>query len=181
MILTSRPAVFMFIGCTPPIRVWTGSHPRRLPADDVDTEGGIYLGLALDRIPAMDRLLMGDAAQYTFTLDGLSDDLKSLVDTPADFDGARVSIGEYQFDSDWQPTGDVQWQATYDAEQVGFSSTQGEEDGRSLSVTLTVATSTTDRRRSLLIHWSAKNANPTDRAFDYVNNYSLGTRRQYPA
>lgn len=181
MIVTSRPAVFLFIDCDPPVRIWTGSHPRRLPPDAVDTDGGVYIGLGLDKIPPLDRMLNGDAGQYTFTLDGLSPDLQALVDTPAGFDNARVSLGEYQFDADWQPTGAVSWAATFDAEQFGFTSSQGEDDGRSLSVVLTVSTATTDRRRAKLIHWSAQNAGATDRAFDYVTGLSFGTRRQYPA
>lgn len=181
---TVRPAIVMRIDTPVPTRIWSGSFPRDIPADDVETEGGVYLGLGLTDLPVFDRLLDGDAGEYTFSVSGVGSDALALIGEPETFSGALVHIGQFAFDSAWQPIGAVEWISTYEAETIGFATETDADGERSAVVQMTVATAFTDRRRPRLVHWSAiENAavNPADRAYEHVNRYSLGTRRQYPA
>lgn len=179
-----RPAVFVFIDKADPLRLWTGSHPRDLPADEVDLTGGEYLGLGLTDIPVIDRLLNGDAGEYTFMIPGVTPEALALLGDPEETTGSLVYIGQVRFDAAWQSTGEVEWLTTYRAETLGFASTTDAEGQREATVQMTVSSAMTDRRRPRMRHWSAlerARVDPLDKAFEHVNRYSLGARRQYPA
>lgn len=184
-ILTVRPAIVMRINTDPVIRVWTGSHDRILPPDIVDPEGGTYIGLGISEIPSIDRLLNGDAGEYTFTMSGLGEEFLQYVDEPAGFSGARLDLGEFKFDEHWQPVLPVEWMASYEAESMGVSLEQLDEtDSVSVTVEMTVSSAMTDRRRAKFLHWSnveQQAIDPTDLAYVHVSRYSSGSRRQYPA
>lgn len=184
MILTSRPAVLLHIRTAEPIRVWTGSHPLRIPPDDFDLEGGIYEGLGLSEIPPIDVLLNGDASESTLTLPGIEEAVLDYVDFPEDLSGSLMRFGEIKFDTRWQVAGGVRWRSTYEAETAGFR-TETDPDGvRTVSVDLSFSSANTDRRRPQMVHWSpveARAVPTTDTAFRHVNRYSTGSRRKYPA
>lgn len=183
-VVTTRPGVFMRIETDPVIRIWTGSHPYRLPADDVvEIEGGEYLGLALNDFPVLDRMINDQAGEYTFTLSGIEQNLIDLLDVPLDFSGSRVSLGQLRFDKAWRPLSDVDWIGDFDAEHIGLSIVQ-DGDGHSASIAMTVGSASTDRRLAIQLHWSSieqRDLSSTDAFFDFVANYPTGARRQYPA
>lgn len=183
-VVTTRPGVFMRIETDPVIRVWTGSHSYRLPADDVvEIEGGEYLGLALNDFPVLDRMLNDQAGEYTFTLSGIEQSLIDLLDVPTDFSGSRVTIGQLRFDKAWRPLSEVEWIGDFDAEHIGLSITQN-GDGHDAAIAMTVGSASTDRRLAIQLHWSSteqRDLSATDAFFDFVLNYPSGARRQYPA
>lgn len=184
MILTSRPAVLFHIRTAEPVRVWTGSHKLRVPADAFDLEGGDYEGLGLTEIPPIDVLLNGDASETTLTLPGIHESVLDYVDFPDDLSGALVHFGEIMFDTRWQPTGAVRWRSTYEAETAGFRTETDPDGTRTVSVDLSIASANTDRRRPGMLHWSAvetRATGSTDTAFRHVNRYSTGSRRKFPA
>lgn len=178
-----RPAIFFRVATEEPIRVWSGSHPRRLPADLVeDDPEAEYVGLGLSEIPALDVLLNGDAGEYEFVISGLEPEVLQYVDEPADISGALVSVGELLFDEAWQPTDEVDWFASFEADTITFRTTSDEEGNRLVTLGLQVGSATTDRRLPNNRHWTAvENPDPTDKAYEHVNRYSIGSRRQYPA
>lgn len=183
-VVTSRPGVFMRIETDPVIRIWTGSHAYRLPADGVvEIEGGEYLGLALTDFPVLDRMLNDQAGEYAFTLSGITPELIALLDVPADFSGSRVTLGQLKFDKAWRPISSVDWIGDFDAEHVALSIVR-DGDGHAASLTMTVGSASTDRRLAIQLHWSAieqRDLSETDAFFDFVINYPTGARRQYPA
>lgn len=184
---TARPAVFVRIDTAEPIRIWTGSYFYDLPADAVETTGGLYAPLGLEELPVIDMLVQGQAGEYTFTVSGLPEATMEGVQIPPDLAGAKVSLGELKFDDAWQPTGAVDWFKTLEAETVGYSDRNDGDDvdsPRMVQLGFTVSSSETDRRGAPNLHWSEieqREIAPTDRAFDYVNRYSSGSRRQFPA
>lgn len=180
--MTTRPAIFMRIETDPVIRVWSGSHPYPLPADEIDIEGGDYLPLGLSSFPILDRMLDDNAGEYDFTL-SVEPETLAILNIPTDIEGARVNMGQMKFDARWQPVAAVDWLADFDAESVSWSNVQ-DGDGRAASVSLKVGTASTDRRLSPQLHWSPVEQgvlSPTDLFFEFVPGYAMGTERLYPA
>ena len=178
-----RPALFLYVETETPIRVWTGPKPYSLTSDPVDIVGGPYLNLALSSFPVLDRLVDDQAGEYDLTLSGIDPETIGLLDVPADISGARAHLGQLKFDTNWQPTGAVDWLTDLDAESVTWSLVQ-EEDGHSASVTLKLGSASTDRQSARLTNWSPIEQailSPGDLAFEYVPSISIGTTRQYPA
>lgn len=180
-----RPAVVMRIDLAEPVRIWTGKRNIRLPADAVEDDAtAVYLGQGFSDIPALQRLLNGDAAEYTLTVSGVPEEAVAFADAPDDFSGAMVHLGQFKFDQSWQPVGGVDWVTTLEAETVGVSTETDQEGNRTNRVFMTVSTALTDQGAAANIFWSEieqREVAPTDRAFDYVNQYSIGSRRQFPA
>lgn len=180
-----RPAVVMRIDTPVPMRVWTGSHPMRLAVDAVEPiTDNIYIGAGFSDIPVLTRMLNGDAGEYTLSISGLTDEAVALADAPEGFSGSLVHIGEFKFDAAWQPLDAVDWVTTLEAETVGVSTDTDADGNRTNIVFMTVSSALTDQSSAPNIFWSEieqRETSPTDRAFDYVNRYSLGSRRQFPA
>lgn len=179
--MSVRPAIFVYIDCIPPKRVWTGPRVYTLPADDTDTSGGDYLPLGLATLPTFDIMLGGDASEYSFLLRGDDEALIASVDEPANFSGATMYFGELRFDNRWQPLDEVDWFTTLEAETIGVNIGQSEGGNRTAVVEVVASTAQTDRRMADHIYWSSNEQaiiSPTDKAFEYVNLLSAGTRRR---
>lgn len=182
---TVRPALFLYVETEPAIRIWTGSKPYPLAADEVDLDGGDYLALALSSVPAIDRLIDDQAGEYELSISGIDAAALALLDVPDDLPGARAHLGQMKFDAQWQPLGGVDWLADFDAEAVSWSLTRNDDgDGQIAGVSLRLGTASTDRRLASLLHWSPVEqaiVSPTDLFFEFVPTISIGTTRQYPA
>lgn len=183
MTTTVRPAIFFRVATEEPVRIWSGSHPRRLPADDVeDDPTAEYIGLGLSALPSLDVLMNGDAGEYEFVISGLEPEILQYIDEPGDISGALVHLGELKFDDAWQPTGEIEWFGSFEADTINYRTSTDEDGQRLATVGLQVGSATTDRRLPRNRHWSAvENPDPTDKAYEHVNRYSVGSRRQYPA
>ena len=182
---TVRPALFLYVETTVPIRIWTGPKAFTLAGDAVDVDGGLYLPLALNSFPILDRLMDDQAGEYDLTLSGIDRETIGLLDVPADISGARAHLGQIKFDAQWQPTGGVDWLSDLDAESVSWSLVQAEGgDGFSASVTLKLGSASTDRMAASLTTWSPIQQailSPGDLAFEFTPSLAKGTTRQYPA
>jgi len=180
-----RPALFLYIETTPPVRIWTGPQVYPLAGDDVDLTGGDYLPLGLASFPAIDRLIDDQAGEYDLAVSGIDAETLGLLEVPSDISGARAHLGQIKFDAHWQPTAGVDWLADYDAESVSWSLVQAEDgDGHEAAVSLRLGSASTDRRMSALTNWSAVEQaviSATDDFFEFMNSLSLGTTRRYPA
>ncbi len=180
-----RPALFLYVETTPPVRVWTGPKNRPMPADDVDLEGGEYLALALSAFPVIDRLLDDQAGEYDLTLSGIDPEALALLDVPSDISGARAHLGQLLADANWRPVAGIDWLADYDAEAVSWSLVQAEDgNGHTASVSLRLGSASTDRRLASLVNWSPVEQailSSTDLAFEFTPSLSVGTTRRFPA
>ncbi len=143
------------------VRAWTGVGDYDLAADDVDTEGGTYLGIGLlGQIPALRQLVGGTAERVEFTLNGVDAVTFGLADeAAATIRSAPVNVGILFFDADWQAADDIAWMWTGTADTIATDHT-GDTAGRmSRRVTLSVGSAFTDRTRPQLGFYT-----PTDQA-----------------
>lgn len=147
-----RYSMFLLIDTTEgPVRAWTGVGDYEVAPDEVDTEGGTYLGIGLvGEIPALRQLIGGVAERVEFSLSGADETAVSLADDSADqVRGARVNVGIVFFDENWQsPTGPAWlWEGTADVPTVERDGSGGTIIRR---VSLSVASTYTDRTRPRL-------------------------------
>lgn len=167
------------------VRAWLGVGDYDLPADDVDLEGGTYLGIGLvGDIPALSQLIGGLGERVEFTLNGADEITLSLADEDAaEVRAAPVNVGVVFFDEEWQPAGDVAWlwDGVADVPAVDRSAT---EDQITRRVTLSVGSGFTDRTRPQLAFYTdaeQKRRSPTDTFCARVAGYSVDSTITWPA
>lgn len=175
-------AIFLRVASTPVLRLWAGRFSFPLDADDVETDGGTYSGAGeLLDLPTVDQLINGKANRVTFTLSGVDDTILGLADTEADLvRGARVNLGFCRLDSDLQQDGAVRWVWEGEADVVECAQTAGPNAVRTVS--LSVGTPTTDRRRAGLDTFTPADQfrrSPTDRGLEFVPKYTLGSTKKW--
>lgn len=167
------------------VRAWLGVGDYDLPADDVDLEGGTYLGIGLvGDIPALSQLVGGLGERVEFTLNGTDEITLSLADDAADeARSAAVNVGVIFFDEDWQATDEIAWlwDGVADVPAVDRSAT---EDQITRRVTLSVGSGFTDRTRPQLAFYTdaeQKRRSPTDTFCERVAGYSVDSTITWPA
>lgn len=167
------------------VRAWLGVGDYDLPADDVDLEGGTYLGIGLvGDIPALSQLVGGLGERVEFILNGADEITLSLADDAADeARSAPVNVGVIFFDEDWQATDEIAWlwDGVADVPAVDRSAT---EDQITRRVTLSVGSGFTDRTRPQLAFYTdaeQKRRSPTDTFCERVAGYSVDSTITWPA
>lgn len=181
-----RRCVLLYVATDTPIRVWTGVGDFDKAADAVDIEGGIYKGLGeIQEIPALQQLVNGVAQRIDLSLSGVDANIVALADSEAaDVRSKAVSIGLQFFDEDWQPLGDTLWIWDGEADVVKSESLSGADFTRVRTITLSVGTLTTGRRRPKLTFFTRsqqRRRSPTDAFCDRVALYSADTELKWPA
>lgn len=85
-----RWACFFRMSCkSSVVRAWTGVGDFEVPADDVDLEGGIYLGVGLvGDMPGLRQLVGGIAERIEFALNGADERTFRLADDQVDEGGS---------------------------------------------------------------------------------------------
>lgn len=167
-----------------PVRCWTGVGALDVPPDDVDVDGGRYLGIGLlGDLPEFRSLIGGTAERVDFLLSGVDDLTLSLADDSADaVIGAPVTVGVIFFDLDWQATPvSWFWDGTADVPSV-----EQEANGPQVvrQVRLSVASRFTDRTRPQLSYWTdaeQRRRSPTDSFCSRVAGYSIDSTIKWPA
>lgn len=180
-----RWSLFFRAECaTSVVRAWLGVGDYALPADDLETEGGTYLGVGLvGDMPALRQLVGGLAERIDFTLNGADPITFSLADDETDeVRGAPVNVGIVFFDEDWQQADDIAWlwDGTADVIKVDRS---GSGDSISRTVTLSVGSAFTDRTRPQLGFYTDKDQrrrSPTDSFCARVAAYGVDSTIQWP-
>lgn len=167
------------------VRAWLGVGDYDLPADDVDLEGGTYLGIGLvGEIPALSQLIGGLGERVEFTLNGADELTLSLADEEAaEVRSAPVNVGVVFFDEDWQPADSVAWlwDGVADVPAVDRSASENQITRR---VTLSVGSGFTDRTRPQLAFYTdaeQKLRSPTDAFCARVAGYSVDSTITWPA
>lgn len=155
------------------VRAWAGVGDYALPADDIDIDGGVYLGIGLvGQIPALRQLVGGVAERVEFTLNGVDAVTFGLADEhAAEVRNAAVHVGILFFDTDWQPSDDIAWLWTGTADTIAADHMSDSQGRASRRVALSVGTAFTDRTRPRLGFYTPtdqKRLSPTDTACDRV-------------
>lgn len=181
-----RRCVLLYVATDTPIRVWTGVGDFDKAADAVDIEGGIYKGLGeIQEIPALQQLVNGVAQRIDLSLSGVDANIVALADSEAaDVRSKAVSIGLQFFGEDWQTLGDTLWIWDGEADVVKSESLSGADFTRVRTITLSVGTLTTGRRRPKLTFFTRsqqRRRSPTDAFCDRVALYSADTELKWPA
>lgn len=181
-----RYSLFVLMRCaTAPVRAWLGVGDYPLPADDVDTAGGIYLGIGLvGEIPALRQLVGGVAERLEFTLNGADETTFALADDQVEeVRKAAVHVGIVFFDEAWQPAGEIAWlwEGTADVPTVDREG-QGLEAIRRVS--LSVGSAFTDRSRPQLSFYTDRDqrSRSADDSFcSRVSAYGVDSTIHWPA
>ena len=168
-----------------PVRAWLGFGDHALPAGDIDTEGGIYLGIGLvGDIPALRQLIGGLAERVEFALNGADPETFRLADQDAHvIRNAPVHVGIVFFDDHWQPVADVAWPWSGTADVVE-TNRDGQGDTIIRRVSLSVASGFTDRTRPQLGFYTdadQRRRSATDSFCARVSAYSVESTITWPA
>lgn len=180
-----RWSIFFRMECkTSVVRAWLGVGDYEVPADDVETEGGIYLGIGLvGDVPALRQLVGGVAERVEFSLNGADDLTFRLADDQVDeVRGAPVNVGILFFDEDWQAVGPMAWlwDGTADVPAVDRDGSGGQITRR---VSLSVGSAFTDRTRPQLGFYTDKDQrrrSPNDAFCARVASYSVDSTIVWP-
>lgn len=143
-----RYAGLVRIATPTPVRLWTGVGD--LPVNDsvCDPDGTIFQGGGrLVDLPSFQRLINGIAERIVFTLNNVTDDMRTLVyDIAPDVHGAGVRLGLVIFDGDWRQVGPVRWLKRGRIDTIETSNEPGPKGERMKSIELSVGSFFTGRK-----------------------------------
>lgn len=167
------------------VRAWLGPGDYDLPADDVDTEGGTYLGIGLvGSIPVLRQLVGGTAQRVDFALNGVDARTFALADQDAgQARNAPVQVGIIFFDADWQAVDDIAWLWDGTADSATVSSGPAQDGNIVQTVSLSVGTAFTDKTRAPLSFYTdadQQRRSPGDTFCALVSGYTLGSTVRWP-
>lgn len=178
-----REAYIFRIATDPPVLFWTGFGDLAVPADAVVPDDAIALGAGqLISVPDLEQLINGIAQRLDFTFSGVSEQTIAFAhEEAADVAGARVDIGRMDQGPDWQQLAPVEWEWTGEARSLTVGS-QSTDEGRSRSITLTVAAGDTTRSRAPLAFFTdsdQRRRSSDDAIFSHVAGINSGTSRRW--
>lgn len=131
-----------------PVRLWTGVGD--LPVDDstFDVDGMLYQGGGrLIDLPSFQRLINGIAERITFTLNGVTDDMRAMVyEDAAEVRGAAVRLGLAIFDGAWAQVGPVRWLKRGRIDTIETVNDADGKGGRIKSIEFSVGSAFTGRK-----------------------------------
>jgi len=168
-----------------PVRVWFGIGDIEHGIDAVETEGGIYKGIGtLLEMPPLQQLTNGTAERIDLSMSGVSAEIVALADADApEVRSKRVDIGIMFFDEDWQPLSDTMWVWSGEADVIKTSSQSSADFTRTRTVTLSIGSDLTGRRRPKLSYWTRaqqRRRSPDDAFCDRTAIYSQGSSIKWP-
>lgn len=183
---TVRPAFFLLLKSEPTIRVWSGIGDFALEADNIETEGGEYLGFGeLQNLPQLKQLINGQADRVDFTLAGaaVNRDVVRLASEEADsIRNKTLHLGMLVLGADLQPVSPVAW--LWHGEADTLTLTRDDSQGQPVrSMTLSAGSMFARRRRPGISFWTDhdQRQRSSDDAFcDRVAIYSAGTTKTWP-
>jgi hypothetical protein len=175
---------FLMLTASGPVRAWLGVGDYEIAADEVDTEGGTYLGIGLvGDVPALRQLVGGLAERVEFTLNGADETTFVLADDQVgEVRQAPVHVGIIFFNEDWQQADPVAWLWEGRAD-VPAVDRDGSGESITRRVSLSVASAFIDRSRPQLGFYTAadqKRRSPTDTFCDRTAAYGIESTIQFP-
>ncbi len=178
------PGWFLFAETSPALRVWSGFGRFRLPADNVDQAGGLYLGVgAMTAIPAMKLPMNGVFSRLDFSLSGVSKTVRVLANAErATVRNARISLGLLAFGDDRQPLGSIVWLGDAIADTPKFNR-NGTANAPVETIALSAAAGDVARNQRELAYYTGidqRKRSPDDAFCDYVSSYAVDTTEVWP-
>lgn len=191
---TARVCAFLLIKTangSPPtwVRLWSGVGRHDMTANNIDTQGGTYLGVGeLVGMPVLSQLVNGTAERVEFSLSGVDPAILALADAEADtVRAAPVHVALMAFDDEFQASTSPVWvwEGEADVPRVSRQSVAGDDGSFQVvrSMSLSVGSVFTGRRRAKLSFMNGvdQRRRSSDDAFcDRASVYSAGTTRKWP-
>jgi hypothetical protein len=177
-----RESYLLRIASDPPARIWSGVGDLPIPADIVEPEDAVYLGVgSLVNFPDFQALINGVAERLDIIVSGVDVETLALATTEAEsVKHAAVHFGRVDFDEDWQLLG-VEWEGVFRADILATDSNAS--DGKRVrTITLSVGTEDTGRSyspRAFFTDADQRRSRPTDAIFSHVAGISQGTTRRF--
>lgn len=162
-----------------PVRAWTG-------AGTIMIDGEPYLGLGtIPDVPAFQSLVNGVASRLDLSLSGVDAQVLALASgEAAEVRGKEVKVGLIFLDKSLQPIGTPLWVGPdYEADVITTESISTADFGRARTVTLSVGSTTTGRRRPHLNYWTRAQQiirSATDAFCDLVSRYTTESEMKWP-
>lgn len=175
----------MYLQSAPAVRIWAGVGDLRIPADYVDTAGGVYKGIGqIVSISSLKIPVNGHFAQHELTLG--APNATAIVLANAERESLRyatVSIGLLEFDENYQPAGPVTW--LWDAACDGPRTRRtGAQNGAARTISLVCTAGESQRKRAPLNRWTGVDQrlrSADDAGCDRTNLYDAGTTERWPS
>lgn len=179
--------MFLRLATTPVARAWSGVGGFALPPDSRDPTGGRYLGVGwLRNWPELESLINGVSEEVSLILSGVDPRTIDLVDAVEGVEGVRADLGVMFFGPRWK-RGPVRWMRRMRVDMVSYDekATEGFESavGVEASVTLTLGSALTSRRRTRPNYWdhaTRQRLHPGDMGFSRVGGYGPDATRPWP-
>lgn len=174
-----RSCYLLRIDSPTPVCAWTG-------VGDIILGGETYLGLGLlPDVPSFQSLINGVAARLDLTLSGVDADVLALANGEAnDVRGREVKIGLLFLDSAFRPIGTPLWVGPdYRADVISTDSVSTADFGRVRTVTLSIGSATTGRRRPPLNYWTRAQQiirSASDAFCNLVSRYTAESEIKWP-
>ena len=180
-----RVSFFMRIDTVTPVRAWAGVGDFVLPVDAIETDGGTYKGVGLiNDMPSFQQLVNGVAQRVDFSLSGVDARIAALADEDAaEVRSKRVNVGLQFLDEEWQPLAGIIWVWEGEADVIKKASVSTPDFQRFNTVTLSVGSLTTGRRRPVLSSFTGpqqRRRSPDDAFCDRTGLYSQGSEIKWP-
>lgn len=171
-------AYVLEIATTPPTRAWTG-------AGDIVLNGNTFRGLGVwTDVPSFTSLINGVANRLELSLSGVDAQVMALANGDAEeVRGKAVTMGLLFMDRALQPIGDIIPVGDYEADVISTDSSSSSEFGRVRTVSLSIGSITTGRRRPPLNFWTRARQilrSATDRFCDLVSRYTNDSEMKWP-
>lgn len=167
------------IDTSPPVLAWTG-------AGSIVIEGETYLGLGtIPDVPSFQSLINGVASRLDLSLSGVDAQVLALASgDAAQVRGKEVKVGLVFLDKTLQPIGSPLWVGPdYEADVISTESVSTADFGRARTVTLSIGSTTTGRRRPHLNYWTRAQQiirSATDAFCDLVSRYTAESEMKWP-
>lgn len=181
-----RPGIFFRLATDPAVRLWSGFGDFRLPPDAVEPGGAIYKGgAALGGLPALNALINGVADRVVFQLSGVDNRVLALADAEAQsVRNKLVRLAVVFFGADWRALSNVAWLWTGLADTLSVDEpSPGEGGDRVRSVSLSVGSLYTGRRRPALAFWTdpdQRRRSADDRFCERVATHTITMVKTWP-
>lgn len=180
-----RASFFLRLDSDTPVRAWAGIGDFVLPVDTIEVDGGTYKGVGiLNDIPSFQQLVNGIAQRVEFSMSGVDDQIAALADEEAsEIRSKRVNVGLQFLDEEWQPLAPIIWVWEGEADVIRKSSVSSPDFQRINTITLSVGSLTTGRRRPSLSYFTGaqQRRRSADDAFcDRTGLYSQGSEIKWP-
>jgi hypothetical protein len=186
-----RPGIFLYLAMATPMLLWGGVGDMDLPEDLVLMSAMKAQGMGeLVDIPPVQQLVNGLAERIDFTLSGVSANILALASGDApEVRGSPCSLGFMVFGSStdtvgaWQPLSPVSWMWDGVCDVVkGATGPVDEQGDRVRSVSLSVGSLFTARKRSSIAYWTdaeQRKRSPDDSFCDHVAALNSGVTKRF--